>query len=66
MIIISIRAKKQESFDVMLRRFNRDVQQAGILTEVKNRRFFSRKPSKNLRRQEAQRLEENRKRKRGY
>ena len=55
-----------ESFDVMLRRFFRDVQQSGVLTEVKKRRFHTKELSRDKRRVSARRKAEVRKIKRGY
>ena len=58
--------RSNESFDVMLRRFFRDVQQSGILTEVKKRRFHAKEISRDKRRVSARRKAEVRKMKRGY
>ncbi|AKM81823.1 TPA: 30S ribosomal protein S21 [Candidatus Berkelbacteria bacterium] len=55
-----------ESFDVMLRRFFRDVQQSGILTEIKKRKFHAKEISRDKRRVSARRKAEVRKLKRGY
>jgi ribosomal protein S21 len=63
---LSARPQKKESFDAMLRQFNREVQASGLLTEIKRRRFFYRKPSKTIRRQEAQRLNKKIMLRRGY
>ena len=41
-----------EDFDSLLRRFNKKVQQAGILSEVRHREFFE-KPSLKRKRKEA-------------
>lgn len=57
---------KSENFDVMLRRFFRDVQQSGILTEIKKRRFRDKEVSREKRRASARRKTEVRKIKRGY
>ncbi len=43
-------ASDNESFDSLLRRFNKKVQQAGILSEVRRHEFFE-KPS--IKRKEA-------------
>ena len=43
---------ENESFDSMLRRFNRKVQQDGILSEMRRREFFE-KPSAKRKRKEA-------------
>jgi len=39
--------------EVQLRRFFRDVQQSDIMTEIKRRRNFEKKPSRNKRRRTA-------------
>jgi ribosomal protein S21 len=57
---------KSENFDVILRRFFRDVQQSGILTEVKKRRFRTKDVSRSKKRIAAKRKAEVRKIKRGY
>ncbi len=43
---------RNEDFDSLLRRFNKKVQQAGILSEVRRREFFE-KPSLKRKRKEA-------------
>ncbi len=43
-----------ESFESVLKRFNRRVQQAGILSEVRHREYFE-KPSVKRKRKEAAR-----------
>ena len=60
------REGRSENFDVMLRRFFRDVQQSGILTEIKKRRFRSKDVSRTQKRVSARRKAENRRIKRGY
>ncbi len=60
------REGKSENFDVILRRFFRDVQQSGILTEIKKRRFYSKEVSRDKRRVSARRKAIVRKMKRGY
>ena len=62
----SERSGKGENFDVMLRRFFRDVQQSGILTEIKKRRFREKDVSRKILRQSARRKAARRKIKRGY
>lgn len=58
--------RKVESFDVMLRRFFRDVQQSGILTEIKKRRYKEKKLSRDRVREIARRKFIRKKAKRGY
>ncbi len=45
-------ADNNENFDNLLRRFNKRVQQAGILSEVRHREYFE-KPSVKRKRKEA-------------
>ncbi|MBI3495246.1 30S ribosomal protein S21 [Candidatus Berkelbacteria bacterium] len=60
------RSRRPESFEVMLRKFNREIQQIGLLTEVKKRRFWSKDMSRTLRRQIAKVKYARRREKRGY
>jgi len=57
---------RSENFEVTLRRFFRDVQQSGILTEIKKRRFRDKEISRTKRRASARRKAEVRRVKRGY
>ena len=45
-------AEENESFESLLRRFNRRVQQEGVLSEVRRRKFYE-KPSVKRKRKEA-------------
>ena len=45
-------ASDNESFDNLLKRFNKKVQQSGILSEIRRREFFE-KPSLKRKRKEA-------------
>jgi ribosomal protein S21 len=60
------RRRDRESFEVILRRFFRDVQQSGILTEAKKDRFFEKDKSRKLKRVIAQRKAERKRLSRGY
>ncbi len=60
------RPERSENFEVTLRRFFRDVQQSGILTEIKKRRFRDKEVSREKRRVAARRKVEIRRAKRGY
>ncbi|MFY9484071.1 MAG: 30S ribosomal protein S21 [Patescibacteria group bacterium] len=60
------RSKRPESFEVMLRKFNREIQQIGLLTEVKKRKYFTKDMSRTMRRQIAKVKSARRKVKRGY
>lgn len=60
------RRRERESFEAILRRFFRDVQQSRILTEAKNKRYFSKDQSRQLKRRIAQRKAERKRMSRGY
>jgi len=60
------RHRDNEPFEVMLRRFFRDVQQSGLLTEIKKRRFREKNVSREIIRQAARRKAARKKIKRGY
>ncbi len=47
-----VKAGSNESFENLLKRFNRRVQQAGILSEARHREYFE-KPSVKRKRKEA-------------
>ena len=68
--LLEIRKKNRETSDRLLRRFNRSVQQSGLLSLVKEKKYHLRKPSKRVRRHDAQRevmiKEIRRRRKEGY
>jgi len=36
----TVKARKNESFEGLMRRFQRAVEQAGIMKELKNRRYY--------------------------
>ena len=50
--------KTYESFDNLLRRFNRKIQQSGVLVRARKTRFFAPAKSRNLERTNAQRRSE--------
>ena len=64
--LIEVKRKGEEKFDVMLRRFNREVQQSGVLTVAKTKRFFENEINRSQRRKSAIRKNIIRKLKRGY
>ena len=64
--MIEVKRKGEEKFDVMLRRFNREVQQSGILTTAKIKRFFEKEVNRGERRKSAIRKNVIRKLRRGY
>jgi small subunit ribosomal protein S21 len=52
MLVAQVNANGNESFESLLRRFNKKVQQEGILSEVRRREHFE-KPSVKRKRKEA-------------
>jgi len=68
--LLELKKKNREAPDRLLRRFNRSVQQSGILSLVKKKKYYQRGVSKAVRRKSAQReriiKELRRKRKEGY
>ena len=64
--LIEVRRKGEERLDVMVRRFNREVQQSGVLTVAKTRRFFEKDINRGERRKSAIRRSEINKLKRGW
>ena len=60
------RSDRGDNFDVTLRRFFRDVQQSGLLTEIKKRKFRSKDISREKRRVSARHKAVIRRMKRGY
>ena len=53
--MVEVKKKDNESFENLLRRFNRKVQQSGILVRARRTRFFDPRKSRNLQRAAAQR-----------
>lgn len=64
--MIEVKKKERERYESLLRRFNREVQQSGILTIVKKNRFFEPEQNRRLRRESAIRKNVIRKIRRGY
>ncbi len=64
--MIEVKKKGDERIDVMVRRFNREVQQSGILTVAKEKRFFEKSLNRGLRRKVAIRRSAINKLKRGW
>jgi ribosomal protein S21 len=60
------RRRDRESFEVILRRFFREVQQSAVLTEAKKQRFFEKDRSRKLKRVIAQRKATRKRAARGY
>lgn len=64
--MLEVQRKGEEKFDVLLRRFNREVQQSGILTMAKTKRFFAKEENRSQKRATAIRKNIIRKLRRGY
>ena len=64
--LIEVKRKGEERIDVLVRRFNREVQQSGVLTNAKNRRFFEKELNRGMKRKLAVRRSEINKLKRGW
>lgn len=46
--MVEVKKKENESFDSLLRRFNRKIQQSGVLIRARKTRFFEPPKSRNL------------------
>ncbi|PJC65966.1 30S ribosomal protein S21 [Candidatus Berkelbacteria bacterium CG_4_9_14_0_2_um_filter_42_30] len=64
--LIEVKRKGNERFESLLRRFNREIQQSGILTIAKKNRYFEKEPNRGERRISAMRKTERRRIKQGY
>lgn len=53
--MVEVKKKDNESFESMLRRFNRKIQQSGVLIRARKTRFFQPLKSRNLQRVAARR-----------
>ena len=53
--MVEVKRKDNESFDSLLRRFNRKIQQSGVLIRARRIRFFESPKSRNLQRVAARR-----------
>lgn len=58
--LVEVRKKDHESFESLLRRFNRKIQQSGVLIRARKTRFFEPAKSRNLLRTAAARRAVNR------
>jgi ribosomal protein S21 len=58
---LEIRKKQRENVQAMMRRFQKAVQQSGILLEVRKRQFVKRVKSPNMQKKSALRKAENKK-----
>lgn len=63
---MEVKRKEKEGFEVLLRRFFRDVQQSGVLTEIKKRRYFTKDVSRIKKRDTAHRKAVRKRAKQGY
>ncbi len=50
-----VKAGENESFESLLKRFNKRVQQDGVLAEIRHREFFEKKSIKRKRKEAAKR-----------
>ncbi len=53
--LVEVKRKDNESFDSLLRRFNRKIQQSGVLIRARKTRFFEQPKSRNLQKVAARR-----------
>jgi small subunit ribosomal protein S21 len=58
--LVEVKRKENESFESLLRRFNRKIQQSGVLIRARRTRFFEPTRSRNLLREDAARRAVNR------
>lgn len=56
--MVEVKRKEGESFESLLRRFNRKIQQSGILVRARKTQFFRPPKSRNLERVSARRRKE--------
>lgn len=64
--LIEVKRKNDERLEVLVRRFNREVQQSGVMTVAKKKRYFEKEQNRNLRRVSAIRKAKINTFKRGY
>lgn len=64
--MIEVKRKNDERLEVLVRRFNREVQQSGVMTVAKKNRYFEKEQNRNLRRVSAIRKAKINTFKRGY
>ena len=53
--MVEVKRKDNESFESLLRRFNRKIQQSGVLIRARRIRFFEQPKSRNLQKEAARR-----------
>jgi ribosomal protein S21 len=64
--LIEVKRKNDERLEVLVRRFNREVQQSGVMSVAKKKRYFEKEQNRNLRRVSAIRKAKINTFKRGY
>ncbi|MBI4049441.1 MAG: 30S ribosomal protein S21 [Candidatus Doudnabacteria bacterium] len=57
-VLVEVKKKEGESFESLLRRFNRKIQQSGVLVRARKIRFYTPIKSKNLQRESALRRQQ--------
>jgi len=58
LIMVEVKRKEHESFESLLRRFNRKIQQSGVLMRARRIRFFEAPKSRNLQKVAARRRQQ--------
>jgi len=56
--MVEVKRKEHESFESLLRRFNRKIQQSGVLMRARRIRFFEAPKSRNLQKVAARRRQQ--------
>ncbi len=51
--MVKVEKKGDERPEILVRRFNREVQQSGVMTTAKKNRYFEKAANRNLRRKSA-------------
>ena len=64
--LIEIKRKGEERPEILVRRFNREIQQSGVLTLEKKKRYFEKELNRNAKRKSAVRRSVILSSKRGY
>lgn len=64
--MIEIKRKGEERPEILVRRFNREIQQSGVLTLAKKKRYFEKELNRNAKRKSAVRRSVILSSKRGY
>lgn len=64
--MVLIRRKGKEPSEVIMRRFNREIQGDGMLTVIKKRRYYAKDVSRDIKRKSALRKANRKLEKRGY